>query len=373
MGHKLRTLVAIGTRPEAVKLAPVIHALHAQRDLVETFVCATGQHREMLDQMMTFFGLRADIDLDLMQPDQRLSLLAADVLRSVDAVVDRFEPDWLIVQGDTTTAMTVGLAAFHRRVRLAHVEAGLRTGRRDAPFPEEINRRVISLVADRHFAPTETARDALLREGHDPKTIIVTGNTVVDALNYAVARLQQAGPEAAAAMRGLDGYRLVLVTAHRRESFDHGLHEVCQAIRGLVSRHDDIVVLYPVHPNLRVKRLVYTMLGSEERVRLVPPLDYPQFVAALHRAHLVLTDSGGVQEEAAALGRPTLVMREVTERTEAVVCGTAILVGTTRDGIMSTADRLLIDSSLHAKMSIASAAFGDGHAASRIVASLLHG
>jgi UDP-N-acetylglucosamine 2-epimerase (non-hydrolysing) len=367
-------LVAMGTRPEAIKLAPVVHALRERSDRTETIVCATAQHREMLDQMMAFFGIRADVDLNLMRPDQRLSQLAANILSAVDAVLERFRPDWVVVQGDTTTAMAVGLAAFHRKLRLAHVEAGLRTGRRDAPFPEEMNRRVISVVADRHFAPTEAARQALLRAGHDPATVLVTGNTVVDALQSTVARIERGeSPVHADWIRRLNGYRLLLVTAHRRENFDRPLGEICEAVRDLVSRHHDLVAVYPVHPNWQVQQPVHDMLGSERRVLLLPPLDYPPFVVALQRAHLILTDSGGVQEEASALGRPTLVMREVTERTEALISGTSMLVGTTRAGIVAAAEQVLSDPALHAQMSVPSTAFGDGRAAHRIVESLLDG
>jgi UDP-N-acetylglucosamine 2-epimerase (non-hydrolysing) len=366
----VRVMTVFGTRPEAIKLAPVIHALR-QVDHVESIVCVTGQHRAMLDQALRFFGIEADHDLDVMRPDQTLTGLAARTLDAMQGVIDRRRPDWIVVQGDTTTAMTAALAAFYNRVRLAHVEAGLRTHDRFSPYPEEVNRRIISVVTDMHFAPTEAARDALVAEGCDPNTVIVTGNTGIDALHWTAREVRadrvQAPPELEPA---LSGKRLVLVTAHRRESFDTGLLEICHALCRLIERFDDIVVVLPVHPNPRVKGPIESLLAGVERIVLTPPLDYGPFVALLGRAHLILTDSGGIQEEATALGKVMLVMRDTTERPEAIVAGNGILAGVRRDDIVRHAAALLSDEKKLAEKARPSTVFGDGKAAQRVAAAL---
>jgi UDP-N-acetylglucosamine 2-epimerase (non-hydrolysing) len=365
-----KVLVVFGTRPEAIKLAPVIRSLRASGDFAVS-VCATGQHRDMLDQTLAFFGLASDYDLNLMVPEQSLSGITAAVLQSLPPVLAEHRPDWIVVQGDTSTAMAAALAGYHQGVKVAHVEAGLRTGNKQAPFPEEVNRGIISVVADIHFAPTKAARDALLAEGHTPSSIEVTGNTGIDALFWAVNEVREGRAGVPSEMEAvLSGKRLVLVTTHRRESFAAGIAEICDALKEIAGRNSDIAVVLPVHPNPNVKRQVEGALADTPRIHLVAPLDYGPFVALLDRASLVLTDSGGIQEETAALGRPTLVLRETTERPEAIAAGTALLAGTRRESIVSHASRLLEDGVLHAEMSAPSDVFGDGHAAERIAARL---
>jgi UDP-N-acetylglucosamine 2-epimerase len=366
----IKVLTVFGTRPEAIKLAPVVRALEADARFASV-VCVTGQHRAMLDQMLGFFGMRAAHDLDLMQPDQALTSLAARTLSALQPVLDAERPDWLLVQGDTTTAMAAALAAFYNRIRVAHVEAGLRTRDKRAPYPEEVNRRMIGAAADLHLAPTEIARAALLAEGEPERNVVVTGNTGIDALYWTRDRVragQVAAPE------GLDpvlqGRRLVLVTAHRRENFDRGLIEICAAIRALAERFEDVVVVLPVHPNPNVKGPIEAALSQVPRVCLTRPVDYGPFVWLLDRATLILTDSGGIQEEATALGKPMLVMREVTERPEAIASGNGLLVGAHQDAIIEQASRLLSDPEALAAMSRPSTVFGDGRAAGRIVEAL---
>jgi UDP-N-acetylglucosamine 2-epimerase (non-hydrolysing) len=366
----VKVLTVFGTRPEAIKLAPVVRALEADPRF-ESVVCVTGQHRAMLDQMLEVFGMTVRHDLDLMLPDQGLTSLAARALTRLQPVLDAEKPDWLVVQGDTTTAMAAALAAFYNQIRVAHVEAGLRTRDKRAPYPEEVNRRMIAAAADLHLAPTETARAALLAEGEPERHVTVTGNTGIDALYWTRERVRAGlvgAPEGLE--RELDGKRLVLVTAHRRESFDGGLAEICGAIRTLAARFEDTLVVLPVHPNPNVKRPIEALLSATPRVRLIRPVDYGPFVWLLDRAALILTDSGGIQEEATALGKPMLVMRDVTERPEAIASGNGLLVGAHRDAIIDHASRLLSDPAALAAMSRPSSVFGDGRAAERIVEAL---
>ena len=365
-----KVLTVFGTRPEAIKMAPVVRALQASEGL-QSVVCVTGQHREILDQMLGVFGVTADHDLNLMRPNQTLEGLTAAALTALGPVLDQERPDWLMVQGDTTTAMASALAAYYRKIKVAHVEAGLRTHDKYAPFPEEVNRRVIAAIADLHLAPTETARQALLAENHAEATIRVTGNTGIDALFWTRAealagRVQ--GPPGLEAE--LHGKRLVLVTAHRRENFDAGMDEICRALKTLTQGFEDIVVVLPVHPNPNVKGPIEAQLQGVSRVKLIAPVDYGPFVWLIDRAAIILTDSGGIQEEATALGRPMLVMREVTERPEAVAAGGALLVGAHADVIAAKAAELLTDPALYARMSKGSDVFGDGHAAERIAEAL---
>lgn len=364
-----RVLVVVGTRPEAIKLAPVLTALAASATL-ESRLCVSGQHREMLDQMLAVFGLRPDHDLAVMQPGQDLADLTARVLLGVRGVLDAERPAAVLVQGDTTTALAGALAAFYAGVPVGHVEAGLRTGRLDQPFPEELNRRAIGLLAAWHYAPTAQAAEHLRREGVDPARVLVTGNTVVDA----VQRIAAARPPLPAAVDPalLAGRRLVLVTGHRRESFGAGLEALCAALRAIADRHPDVAIVYPVHLNPAVDRPVRAALAGQPRIALTPPLDYAGFVALLQRAHLAITDSGGVQEEAPSFGVPVLVTRAATERGEALAAGTARLVGSDRDAIATAAGALLSDPAAHAAMRAAGNPFGDGHAALRIVAHLEH-
>ena len=367
MSARHAVLVVLGTRPEVIKLAPVVAALRAAPSLTAR-VCVTGQHREMLDQMLRVFAIAADHDLAVMQPAQDLADVTARVLLGLRDVLAAKRPAAVLVQGDTTSAMAAALAAFYAGVPVGHVEAGLRTGRPDQPFPEEMNRRLVGQLATWHYAPTAAAADNLRREGTDAARILITGNTVVDALRSIAARPPPLPPpldEAALADR-----RLVLVTGHRRESFGAGLANLCAALRALADRYPDLLVVYPVHLNPAVDAPVRAALGDHPRVRLTPPLDYLGFVALLRRAHLAITDSGGVQEEAPSFGVPVLVTRAVTERGEALAAGTARLVGTDRDAIVGAATALLDEPAAHAAMRAATNPFGDGHAAERIVAHL---
>jgi UDP-N-acetylglucosamine 2-epimerase (non-hydrolysing) len=363
-----RVLCVFGTRPEAIKMAPVIAEL-GSRPGFDCSVAVTAQHREMLDEVLEQFGILPDHDLDIMTLGQTPSRVAARVLGEVDDLLAKSDPDWVLVQGDTTTAMAVGLGAFHAGVRLAHVEAGLRTHDLRHPFPEEMNRRVISMVAHLHFAPTASARANLLADGIDEAAIVVTGNTVVDAFVEIASRpFDTAGTP----LEGvpLDEGRLVVLTAHRRESLGSPMQEALEAVRSLVERYDDVRVVFPVHPNPAVQAVAREVLAGVDRVHLVGPLDYRCFVGLMAAAYLVITDSGGVQEEAPSVGVPVLVLRDVTERPEAVEAGTARLVGTRADRIIAAASRLLDDPSAHATMAKASNPYGDGRARIRIADAL---
>jgi UDP-N-acetylglucosamine 2-epimerase (non-hydrolysing) len=365
-----KVLTVFGTRPEAIKMAPVVQALERAPDF-RSVVCVTGQHRQILDQMLGFFGLTADHDLDVMRPNQTLEGLTAAAVTALAPVLDEVRPDWLLVQGDTTTAMASALCAYYRKIKVAHVEAGLRTGDKYAPYPEEVNRRIIATIADLHFAPTETARQALLAENHPQASIQVTGNTGIDALFWTRAEAKAGRISGPPGLDGaLEGKRLVLVTAHRRENFDAGMDEICRALRTLAERFDDIVVVLPVHPNPNVKAPIEAQLTGVSHVKLIAPVDYGPFVWLIDRAAIILTDSGGIQEEATALGKPMLVMRDVTERPEAVAAGGAVLVGAHAEPIVDKACELLTDQALYRRMSKGSDVFGDGRAAERIVAGL---
>ena len=365
----LKVLSVFGTRPEAIKLAPVIRRLRATSG-IDAPICVTAQHRHMLDQVLHLFDLVPEHDLGLMQENQTLAGLTAAAVEGLDPVLQMESPDWVLVQGDTTTVMAASLVAFYHRIPVGHVEAGLRTDDKYQPFPEEINRRVTSVVADLHFAPTAHARDNLLREGVPDSRIRVTGNSVIDALQLAAAmpfdwaRSSLAGlPEAA---------RLVLVTAHRRENFGAPLERICGALRALAARFSpEVHFVYPVHLNPNVDEPVRAMLGQTPGITLLPPLDYLPMVNLLKRSDLVLTDSGGVQEEAPGLGKPVLVMREVTERPEGVAAGTVRLVGTDQAAIEREVARLLTDNEAYSAMAHAANPYGDGHAAERIVEALL--
>lgn len=359
---RARILVALGTRPEAVKLAPVVREL-ARRDWADVRVLSTAQHRQMVDEVLAFFGIAADVDLDLMRDDQSLADLAGRMLPAVDRVLETERPDLVVAQGDTTTVMVTGLCCFYRRIPFAHVEAGLRTGDREAPFPEEMNRAVLGWLANLHFAPTEAARRNLLRENVPDDRICVTGNTAVDALLWAAER-GLPGESAAS-----DGRPMILVTAHRRESFGAPLAEICDAVRELVETRD-VDVLFPVHPNPSAQSVVRSRLAELPRVELVAPLDYPEFIAAMKRAYLILTDSGGVQEEAPSLGTPVLVLRDATERMEGVDAGAAMVVGADRSAILEAVARLIDDPDEYARMAQVRNPYGDGKAAERIAETL---
>lgn len=362
----MKLLVVFGTRPEAIKLFPVVRAL-AARPRLGVVTCVTAQHRGLLDQVLAIADLRPDIDLDLMEPGQTLDRLTARLLTGLGEVIDRVKPTRVIVQGDTATAMAGALAAFYRRVPVAHVEAGLRSGDIYHPWPEEVNRRIVAPIADLHFAPTQTAADALARE-NVTRGVHVTGNTVIDALHWTRERIA-AEPALAA---GLDeiaarfaGKRIVLVTTHRRENFGGGMEAIARAIRRIAAR-DDVAVLFPVHPNPNVVQVMDAALGGLANVARVEPLDYPHFIRALSLCDLALTDSGGVQEEAPALGKPVLVMRETTERPEGVAAGTAKLIGADEDRIVSEVSTLLDDSAAYLAMARAHNPYGDGRASEMI-------
>jgi UDP-N-acetylglucosamine 2-epimerase len=363
-------ICVIGTRPEAIKMAPVVEELARHRDRFRPVVCATGQHREMLDQVLALFGIVPDYDLKLMQPDQSLSQLTAGLFTGLDRVLGEVEPDWVLAQGDTTTAMVAAIVAYYHRRKFGHVEAGLRTGDKYRPFPEEVNRRLADVVADAHFAPTERARKALLLEGVPETSIHVTGNTVVDAVREITARPYdwKDGP-----LAGLPSdRRLVLITAHRRESFGGPFREICLAIRDLARAFDGqgVDFVYPVHLNPNVRKPVGEILSGVPNVHLITPLDYLALVHLMGRSELILTDSGGIQEEAPGLGVPVLVMRETTERPEGVEAGVARLVGTQRARIVAEAERLLGDPAARAAMITRTNPYGDGQAAARIASIL---
>ena len=367
MSPPCKILVCFGTRPEAIKLAPVALELAASPDF-ELGLCATGQHREMVESTLELFGLRPDHDLRLMTQDQSLEALTASTLTGVAAVLEASQPDWVIVQGDTTTALASALAGFYAGVPVAHVEAGLRTPSAGIPFPEEMNRRLVSRLARLHFAPTDRARQALETEAIPEERIFVVGNTVVDALRHVVARSRE-NDATHLARFGLDPVRkLLLVTGHRRESFGAGVEALCDAIIEIAAAHpDDLEIVYPVHLNPHVTGPVHDRLGNVANVRLLPPLDYEAFLWLLDRCLLVLTDSGGVQEEAPTLGKPVLVTRDYTERPEAVEAGAARLVGTDRHTIVRGVERILGDPSTYRSMALEREIFGDGHASKRIV------
>jgi UDP-N-acetylglucosamine 2-epimerase (non-hydrolysing) len=366
----MKTLLVIGTRPEAVKMAPVALALGADPRF-DVRVCVTAQHRDMLDEAIELFGLRVHHDLDLMRPGQTLTHVAVRVLEGIDAILAAEAHDWVLVQGDTTTSMAAAQAAFHRGVRVGHVEAGLRTWNTREPFPEEWNRRAIDALADLAFAPTEWAAGNLRAERLPEDAILVTGNTAIDALQWVLARPH---PPPLPGLERLDPARpLVLVTAHRRESFGPPLESVFRALARLAGREDarGVEVVYPVHPNPSVRQATAALLQGRPHVHLLPPLDYATFVRLMERSRLILTDSGGIQEEAPALGKPVLVLRRRTERPEAIEAGTARLVGTDEERIVIEVDRLLGDSAAYAAMARASNPFGDGRAAGRIRDALL--
>ena len=362
-----KILLVFGTRPEAIKLFPVVRALQAHGGMTVR-TCVTAQHRGLLDQVLAIAGITPDIDLDLMEPGQTLDRLTARLLTGLGEVMDAEKPDRVIVQGDTATAMVGALAAYYRRVPVSHVEAGLRSGDIYQPFPEEVNRRIVAPIADQHFAPTDTAAEALRRENIAPEQIHVTGNTVIDALLATQARIAET-PALAAGLAPIAerfaGKRLILVTTHRRENFGGGMEAIARALARIAAR-PDVAILFPVHPNPNVVRVMDRILGEHANIARIDPLDYPHFVRALGLAHIVLTDSGGVQEEAPALGKPVLVMRETTERPEGVAAGTAKLIGADENRIVSEIFTLLDDGAAHQAMARAHNPFGDGHASARI-------
>lgn len=365
----MRVLSVLGTRPEAIKMAPVIAEL-ARRSEVDSRVCVTAQHRELLDPLLDLFGIHPDWDLNLMKANQTLFDVTLSALSGLRSVLENWRPDIVLVQGDTTTAFVGGLAAFYLRVPVGHVEAGLRTGRKDSPFPEEANRRLVDVLSDLYFAPTERAKGHLLAEGVSERKIHVTGNTVVDALLMTLER----APGANSPIDGIPRIdrRMLLVTGHRRESHGEGLKNICYALRDIVNREPEIEVVYSVHPNPNVRKPVHNILGEHERIHLVEPLDYLPFACLMRQAYVILTDSGGIQEEAPSLSKPVLVMRETTERPELIEAGAGKLVGVSRERIVTETIRLLHSSDEYRKMADAPNPFGDGMAGQRIVDAVLN-
>ncbi|EMJ9289489.1 UDP-N-acetylglucosamine 2-epimerase (non-hydrolyzing) [Klebsiella michiganensis] len=369
----MKVLTVFGTRPEAIKMAPLVHAL-AKDPHFEAKVCVTAQHREMLDQVLKLFSIVPEYDLNIMQPGQGLTEITCRILEGLKPVLESFKPDVVLVHGDTTTTMAASLAAFYQRIPVGHVEAGLRTGDLNSPWPEEGNRTLTGHLATYHFAPTETSRQNLLRENIADNRITVTGNTVIDALFWVRDRvlsdealhneLTQRYPFLA------NGKKMILVTGHRRESFGRGFEQICHALAEIAANNPDVQIVYPVHLNPNVSEPVKRILGHVENVILIEPQDYLPFVWLMNRAWLILTDSGGIQEEAPSLGKPVLVMREMTERPEAVSAGTVCLVGTDSQRIVNEVTRLLQDESAYQAMSRAHNPYGDGHACHRILSAL---
>ena len=369
----LRVLSIFGTRPEAVKMAPVVQALERIPE-IESRVCVTAQHREMLDQVLNLFKITPDYDLNLMRPNQTLAGLTAEILTHIDPILTAVDPDWVLVQGDTTTVMAAALAAFYRGIKVGHVEAGLRTGDKRQPFPEEINRRIAGTLADLHFAPTHLSKQNLLREGVEERRIAITGNTDIDALQQ-ITKMDE--PEEVKNWLkewqiGEGGRRLVLVTAHRREAFGSPIESICAGIKALADHYgDSLQFVYPVHLNPNIQEPVHRLLGNIPNIHLLPPVDYLPLVHLMKHSTIVLTDSGGIQEEATGLGKPTLVLRDKTERPEGVDAGVLKLVGTDNHRIVAEARRLLDDPHAYTQMAHAENPFGDGHAAEKIVRALL--
>jgi UDP-N-acetylglucosamine 2-epimerase (non-hydrolysing) len=359
--------VIFGTRPDTIKLAPIILALKQEKAYFRVVTIATAQHRQMLDQVLKVFRIRPDYDLDVMKPRQTLAEITRNTIAGLDRVLRLERPDMVLVQGDTTTTFVGGLAALYRGIAVGHVEAGLRTNDRFNPFPEEINRRLTTVVTDVHFAPTATAKKALLREHVDPSTVFITGNSVIDALRISVSSRHRFAVPALNRLVSLDR-RIILITMHRRENWGEPMRGAARAIRRLAEKHPDMQVIFPVHLNPVVREVVYPVLGGVENVHLVEPLDYLDFVNLMARSFLIITDSGGVQEEAPALGKPVLVLRSVTERPEAVVYGTVKLVGLDEDRIFRTAERLITNRAAYRTMATATNPYGDGRAAERTVA-----
>jgi UDP-N-acetylglucosamine 2-epimerase (non-hydrolysing) len=385
-----KILTIFGTRPEAIKMAPVIKALEMHPDRFTSRKCVTAQHRQMLDQVLNLFQIKPDYDLDIMKPDQNLFDVTCNVLLSLKSVLEKDRPDLVLVHGDTTTTMAASLAAFYSGITIGHVEAGLRTHNKQAPFPEEINRRLAGVVTDLHFAPTMTAQNNLLREGVSADTIFVTGNTVIDALLMTLEKIRsenlepkiigdllESFPSLSKVFRNNrqkeKGSRLILVTGHRRENFGQGFENICRALKEIAAKHADVQIVYPVHLNPQVQEPVRRILSESDSIHLIAPVDYLAFVYLMYRSYIIITDSGGVQEEAPSLGKPVLVMRDTTERPEAIAAGTAKLVGTDYDAIVHNVSLLLGDNTAYQIMAQAVNPYGDGKACGRIIKALKNG
>lgn len=366
---KKKNLIVFGTRPEAIKMAPLVKEFQKHSDLFETRVCVTAQHREMLDQVLDFFDIKPYYDLDLMKPNQNLYFLTADIITEMKPILEDYLPDFVYVHGDTTTTMAAAIAAFYSGARVCHVEAGLRTHNKQSPYPEEINRQVTGRIADYHFAPTSVSRDNLLKENVAPQSILVTGNTVIDALMGSSVKVNSIrNAEIEKLKKILDSSKkIILVTGHRRENHGQGFINICEALKEIVINHMDVQIIYPVHLNPNVKKTVYKILSGVENIDLIDPLAYPAFVWLMGQSYLIITDSGGVQEEAPSLGKPVLVIRDTTERPEAVDAGTVILVGTDKDKIVGEVYFLLTNKKRYTSMSELRNPYGDGRACEKIV------
>ena len=363
-----KILLVFGTRPEAIKMAPVVKEFQKYPEQFDTKVCVTAQHRQMLDQVLDFFEIKPDYDLDLMRPGQNLHQLTADVITGLKPVLEEFKPDYVFVHGDTTTSTASALAAFYTGAKVCHVEAGLRTYNKQAPFPEEMNRQITGRLTDIHFSPTEAAKQNLLSEGIKEDTILVTGNTVIDALLYATNKLKSYTDDEIETLKKVVDFnkKLVLVTGHRRENFGTGFINICHSLLE-IAKNNDTEIIYPVHLNPNVQDPVNKLLTNNANIKLIQPLSYPAFVWLMEKSHIILTDSGGIQEEAPSLGKPVLVMREVTERPEAVTAGTVKLVGTDSEKIITETTRLLQDEKYYLGMTKIHNPYGDGKAGGRIV------
>jgi UDP-N-acetylglucosamine 2-epimerase (non-hydrolysing) len=365
-----KVMLIFGTRPEAIKLCPLVKELKKQKDKFETIVCVTAQHREMLDQVLDVFDVKPDYDLNIMKNDQTLFDITCRCLTEIGDVIKKEKPDIVVVQGDTTTTFVTSLAAYYNKVKVGHVEAGLRTGNKYSPFPEEINRRITSVIADLHFAPTQKSKNNLLSEGVREEDIVVTGNTVIDALLWVRRKIQNERKE----YKELDSIdftqKIILVTGHRRENFGQDLINICEALKKIAAKYSDIEIVYPVHLNPNVSKPVYNLLSGIDNINLLKPLDYEPFVYLMVKSHLIISDSGGIQEEAPSLGKPVLVTRNTTERPEAVETGAVKLVGTDRNKIIKETEKLLNDPQYYHSMALLQNPYGDGHACERIINTL---
>lgn len=366
-----KNLIIFGTRPEAIKMAPLVKEFLKNSNSFETKVCITAQHREMLDQVLSFFEITPDFDLDLMKPNQNLYTLTADIITNLKPVLEEFKPDYVYVHGDTTTTMAASIAAFYSGAKVCHVEAGLRTFNKRSPFPEEINRSIAGSVSDYHFAPTTTSQQNLLNENITQSTILVTGNTVIDALQYSSDKVTSDGysDDEIDNLKTLvdDSKKIILVTGHRRENHGQGFINICSALKQIALENDNVQIIYPVHLNPKVQKPVYELLEGIDNIKLIAPLSYPSFVWLMSQSYLIITDSGGVQEEAPSLGKPVLVMRDTTERPEAVDAGTVLLVGTDTNKIITETNRLLNNKDAYSKMSRLHNPYGDGLSCQRII------
>lgn len=366
-----KNLIIFGTRPEAIKMAPLVKEFLKHSDTFNTKVCITAQHREMLDQVLSFFEITPDYDLDLMKPNQNLYTLTADIITNLKPILEDFKPDFVYVHGDTTTTMAASIAAFYSGAKVCHIEAGLRTFNKRSPFPEEVNRSIAGVISDYHFSPTPTSQQNLLNENIKKDTIVVTGNTVIDALQFSAAKVTSktySDTEIDRLTEVVDSSKkLVLVTGHRRENHGQGFINICSALKDIAVQNNDVQIIYPVHLNPNVQKPVYELLEGISNIHLINPLSYPAFVWLMGKSYLIITDSGGVQEEAPSLGKPVLVMRNTTERPEAVEAGTVCLVGTNKDKIVTEANRLLNNTEAYSAMSTLHNPYGDGASCKRIV------